>query len=817
MKKMKIICTIITLIICSVQVNAQGQSKGIITGKVIDKVLNKPVEYANLILFSKKDSALVNGTISDVNGNYQMKDVPFGKYDLAVDFIGYERYVIPDIYINKENMAVNTGVINLEQKSEVLDEVQVVEEKNYVEYKIDKKVVNVSKNSSVQGGNAADALRSVPGVVVDAEGNVTIRGSSNFRVLVDGKPSVLSGSELLRQISASTIEKIEVITNPSVKYDPDGTAGIVNIIMKKGNVHNLGLNGIVNASVSTGDKYSGDFLFNYRKKDINYFIGGDLRYNTSPSQTELTRNTVADDSTMTMNLLKTLSDRNMIARSGMIKSGFDYYLNDNNTISLSGQFGLPEYERVMDSRFHEWDDPNTFHSYIFNDDDYDISGYYYFINFNYQKKFSNPGHEIMFNAFYNVWDGERYEYAEEMITDTEYDPLDYPVNKFRTEQYESRKEVRIKADYTLPVDSTGKFEGGFQGSLRPVNADFIFENFDTVSQDWILNSTFSNDLIFNNNIYAVYAMYSDQWKGIQYQAGIRGEYTDRLLELPDAGKKYLLERVDYFPSASLTKQIKKSGQVQLSYSRRINRPNEFFLNPLPAYSDKYIITLGNPDLLPEYIDSYELNYMKYLKTGFLSAEAYFRQTNNTFDRLFELGDDEILYVNTVNLDRQYAYGLTLSENVSVSKWLSIYSNVNTYLYQLQGDYITYDIPDVAASFDLFTRPTIVIKKKYRIQPYLGYNGPGYASQGRVNGFFNGGISVSAEFMKQKMTAVISIMNPFNIFDYYVDIKDPEFTSEFRMRTEANVVRLSLSYRINNYRPEKRNEEQMNNINQGGMF
>ena len=329
--------------------------EGVVRGTIIDAGDKTPMEFTSVALFRANDSTLVTGSITSSDGSFVLNDISYGKYYLVANYMGYEKSLVNDITISPRQNAVNVGEIKLVQASTSLDEVEVIADKAHVEYKLDRKVVNVSEDLNAATGTAADVLQNTPSVAVDIEGNVSLRGSSNFQVLIDGKPTPLSGSDALQQIPASAIKSIEIITNPSAKYDPDGMAGIINIVSKKNMLN--GLSGIFNARLGTGNKYSGDFLLSQRSDKFNVYLGGSYRDEKyAGGFSSLSK--IENDSSV--RFTEKDGAMNMDRGGYEVKGGVDFYLNDKNTVSLSGEFGKHEFGRGGNQEIRYWNEPVKF-------------------------------------------------------------------------------------------------------------------------------------------------------------------------------------------------------------------------------------------------------------------------------------------------------------------------------------------------------------------------------------------------------------------------------------------------------------------------
>ncbi len=767
----------------------------LVKGIIKSEITKLPVQFANAALFSLRDSSVVAGAVADENGNFILENLPYGRYYLVIDFIGFYKKTISDIKLFPQKKAFDAGTVLLKDASENLDEVVVSGERNLVEYKIDRKVINISKNINSSGGTLVDALENAPSVQVDIDGNVTMRGSSNFQVLIDGKPSVLDANDILQQIPASAVENVEIITNPSVKFDPDGTTGIINIIMKK--THKSGLTGVVNASIGTGDKYSTDFLLNYRTKKVGFYVGANYGDRSSLGTGNSLRTTLLDDTT---NYLESTSERTHQRKYYSVKGGVDFYLNDNNTLSLSGRYGYFGFGMSSVSDIYEYTLPLSTDYYTINDGTFEIGGGFYSGNVDYKHNFAKKGHEISFSANYSVRSGG----IESTVSETETDATFLNAvseSKYKTFQDRGRDRWRIKVDYTYPINEKSKIEAGYQTRLLNAKGDYEYENF--INGSWIKDENVSNDMIFTRNIHSLYTSYSGEFAGFTYMAGLRGEFTDRIINQITSGEKYPINRFDFFPSLHLSKQLSKTDQMQLSYSRRVNRPRHWYLNPFPGYSDSYSVRQGNPALLPEFIDSYELSYNKRIKKSFFNLGAYYRQTNNSMNRIQQLQDDGRILYTFANLDKEFAYGSELSGNFQFFKWWTLYANLNLYSYNLEGETgITTN--QQSFNYDAKINSTFMFLKNSRLQINGFYNAPTVTTQGNREAFYVFSAAFRQEFFKKKLSVVLRANDIFKTGKYVTDTEGLNFSSHDEMLREAPVFMLSLSYKINNYK-QKRGE------------
>lgn len=773
--------------------------KGKITGTILEKNSEIPLEFANVAIYNKKDSALVTGGITDENGVFEINNLSDGDYYLVANFIGFNEKNVPDIRIDRGSRIYHTGAINLAAAAVALSEVNVVADKAAVEYKLDKKVVNVSQVISAIGGTAVDVLENTPSVQVDIEGNVSLRGSGNFTVLIDGRPSVLSGSDALRQIPSSAIENIEIITNPSAKYEPDGAAGIINLVMKKNTMN--GLNGIVNASVGTGEKYRGDFMLNYRFEKINLFFGADWRDEINNGEMTLKRETYYNDTT---EFLDINGDRNWIRSGHSFKGGADFYLGANTTLTLSGETGIAERANEGGGRTKNFTIPDSETVYSISEETAKRKNDFYTLNMNFQHKFDDDGHRIDASVFYADETGTDNEMEGELLANKDFVPTNEYLSNVSTLETEDEQDIRLKLDYTYPFSNDGRFEAGYQGRLERENEALDFRDFDQQSNSWVVNNEYSSSTDFQRDIHAAYSTYSNKIGKFAYMAGLRGELTIREIENTGADNVSTLNRFDLFPTAHFSYNASKTADLTASYSRRINRPSGRNLDPTPNYYNRYTIRFGNPDLKPEYTNSYEMGVMKRFgeMRSFVSADVFRRVTNNKIDRTQELGQDGISYLYADNFDKDYATGIELTGNLSFSEWLLVNASVDVYDYKITGELNGESIDRQSTNWGGRMNTTLKFSQNSRFQLNAFYRGPSTSAQGERAAMFFTSLSYRQEFMDKKLSATVSLSDPLGTARFERTTYDENFKSWFRMQREPRVVMLTLSYKINNFKEER---------------
>ncbi|WP_159522593.1 TonB-dependent receptor domain-containing protein [Sunxiuqinia indica] len=773
-------------------------SKAVISGKIIDAGTGKAMEYANFSIFLSQDSSLVSGGITNANGEFVIRKIDFGTYYAEANFIGFNKVRINNITITADNRQVNMGVLRLEPSNQEIGTVDVVADRSRVEYKIDKKVINVSQDINATGGTAVDVLENTPSVEVDIEGNVSVRGSSNFTVLIDGKPSVLEGNDALRQLPASVIENIEIITNPSAKYDPDGMAGIINIVMKKNILS--GFNGILNAMIGSRDKYRTDLTLNYKTKKTNLFFGADISDETYYGSGNSYRETYQGDTTT---YLISDGDRNYGRSGHRLKGGVDIYLTDLATLTFSGTYGEYGRESGGMGNVHEYKVPGDYDVYSVEDENSKREGTYYNTNINFQQKFNEDGtHKLDALFYYSNSVGDDYEFEDEYYTNENYERTEGYLARVKTLETEDEDEYRIELDYTKPIGDDGRFEAGLQSRIDREFEDYSFNDWDNSANDYIDNPQFSSSQHFKRDIIAGYSTFANGIGNFKYQLGLRGEYTNRSIEHEKAATPAEINRFDVFPTLHFSYEFLNKLQLMTSYSRRIDRPGGRDLDPFPNYYNRYTIRYGNPELKPEYTDSYELGVMKNYGKSFVSLEGFYRVTNNLITRVTELGDDGIFYLNTMNLNNDYSLGSELMGNLNIDDWLIFNSSLSVYRYRIEGEVLGESIDRKSTNYTGRLNTTVKFAPDSRLQLTGFYRGPSVSAQGERSSFFFTNISYRQDLLKRKLTATLSLRDVFGTMKFERTSSGIDFTDTYRRERESQVVTLTLSYKINNFKMDR---------------
>lgn len=778
---------------------------GTITGILKDFSSKEPVLYGTVALYSAKDSSLVTGTMSGDGGKFEMANVPAGKYYMIVKFIGYEKYIANQVMVRPPNLIVNLGIIELKHVASDLEGIEIVAEKTYVEYKIDKKVVNVGKDLNASGGTAVDALENVPSVTVDVDGNVALRGSSSFTVFINGKPTPLTGTDALQQIPVGAIKNIEVITNPSAKYDPDGLSGIINVVLKE-NVK-LGLNGIINVNASNQGAYGIDGILSYNIGKFNVFVGGSYDNITRPGNGHSELTTLYTDSTT---YRTTDLERNRSRYGQNIKAGFEYTPNDKNSISFETSFGSQGRDKDFSSKIREYNLPSTYDSYTISLNPGTSKSKFYSLSANYEYKLDKIGSNIQALAYYENETEANEDMSKEYMADKNWNPTDSILDGIITRETEKGPKIRFQVDLVKKIKEKNKFESGIAARFQPQAHEYEYEEYQ-VDKGFVLLPDYGSKLNFIQNIFSVYALYAGEINRFGYQFGLRGEETYRNVYDNTKNYSFKINRFDFFPTLHFSKKFEGGNQMLLSYSRRIDRPGGWELEPFTRYISSTFKRQGNPELQPEFTNNFELSYQKAIKQSFFSIEGYYRSTTNVVSRIQSLDSNGVMLMTFENLDKEISAGIELMLNLRLVKWMDLNISSDYYNYRLLSSKSSLgEVNTTSNNFDIRGNINLLASKTTRFQMNAFYGGPSVTAQGKRSANFMASASVRQDLFKKRLSISLRVNDIFKTMKFEFTTVGTGFTNFNSFNPISPTITLNLSYKINNYK-EKKN---MNGMDSG---
>ncbi len=789
-------------------------NKGKITGTIIDAQSRQPVEYAT-VAFYRRDTLLVGGTTTNSKGEFSFDLKFYGKFKVKADFMGYDTYTTI-VEISEAAPDNKMSVISLQAKAKEIGEVEITGEKSQVQLSLDKKVYNVEKDLTTAGGTAAEVLQNVPSVTVDNDGAVSLRGNSNVKILVDGKPSGLTGisrANILEMIPASTIESIEVITNPSAKYESEGMAGIINIVLKK--QKEKGLNGLISLNAGTGNKYSGSLNLNYNTGKVNFFGGYDGRYNEMTMTSKTHRETYYLDST---SYLDQQQVRERTHLSHNFRLGSDFNLNEKNSMTLSGLYRIGTQDGNSTVAYNYKSTEKILTSYYERSSENEDDDWSADLNLNYKRTLKNRNHYLTADAIYSTSSEDEFStIAQQYFTVPNLQPSGMPTLQ-RNFEDRTQDNLTLQTDYVQPIRENTKIEAGYRANLRTVGADYLFEDFVDSTLAWTNNVNISNNLDYNEQTHAAYGIYTGVFKKFGYSGGLRLEQTYTDITLKTSNESYKNEYLDFFPSLSINRELKKNHKLQVTYSRRVNRPSYRSLNPFTDYTDPLNLRKGNPFLRPEYTDSYEFAHIKYFTKTSLNTTLYYRYTTDVIRRFRVLRPDGVSVLTNENLASAVNYGAEIAFAGQVNKKIRLNSSFNVFRNISDAQNLGEGLKTDTWSWFGRVGGSVSLPWTVEMQLMANYRGPMESPTGRMNEMFFTDVSFKRDVLKKQGTVTLRFSDPFDTQKFSYENSASNYLIKGEFKRESQNIYLGFSYKFNNYKARERERRRMqeNNSDDGGM-
>ncbi|HPI38627.1 MAG TPA: TonB-dependent receptor [Ignavibacteriaceae bacterium] len=778
---------------------------GKISGKTIDSRTNLPIEYANLVLFRVRDSVMVTGTITDPKGEFRLENVMQGKYYMKVSYIGYENKIIGDIMVNPQSPEKDLGVISLNPTAVMIGEVVVSSEKEMLTYNLDKKVINVERDLTSVGGTALDVMQNIPSVAVDADGGVSLRGNPNITFLVDGKPSGLAGissSDVLTQIPASSIERIELVTNPSAKYDPEGTAGIINIVLKKKS--NLGLNGFLSMNAGTRDKYNTSLNLNYKYEHFNLFINYDTRFNNFEVTSSSLRNSITGN-----NLSLLDQDQNLFNKNRMHNAtgGIDYFIDDLNTISFSFQFrnmGMTNSGLLESKTFAPIDSLSKYYTRE-NSADRNVDSYNYFLS--YRKTFGNKFQELTADAMYSDNAMSRTEDITQTNLLNNPNSLILPLSLQRNESRNTNKMALLQSDYIHPVGEKGRLETGIKGTYKNLTTKNDYFLFDYSLNDWFMSPSSKNYFNLKEQIYAAYGIFQQKFDWFNYQVGVRIEQVLTDARLEGSNEDFKNDYFSLYPTLHFGFVVSDLDEIRLSYSRRVDRPSNRQLNPFIDNTDSMNVLFGNPKLQPQYTNSFELGYNKTIDKTSLTTTVFYRRTDDLISTISNIDNNGVTNTTFANIAKGNYYGAELIAVHPLLKWWRLNANFSFYKTVIDDNGLS-NISIDKNSWTAKINSQMTLWEEIQIQLSFNYNSPTIMSQ---QSFHMGSSILSAQawlkevyfldaaikkdFLDGRLSVTLRVSDVFNTRKFNSETMGQGFFIDSYRKMESRTAYLGFTFRL----------------------
>ncbi|MES2651548.1 MAG: TonB-dependent receptor [Bacteroidota bacterium] len=799
----KVLVLLITICFATVKISAQGPGVGKISGKIVDAQTNEAIHFATAVLLDKKTKAIVKAVQSAEDGSFVLSGLPNGVFTFKVSYVGLQTMVRDSVSISDAVKEVNFGSVKMKTaKGNMLNEVTITAPKATMQMGIDKKIFSVDQSLVSEGGSASDLLQNVPSVQTDIDGNVSLRGSSGVRVLIDGKPSLIAGgniAQILQSIPASSIESVELITNPSAKYDAEGQSGIINIVLKRNK--KLGFNGSVALTAGNRENYNGNTSLSFQNNKINLYGNYSYRYGNrigggfnnieykNPSPTSLAFASQNNDS----------KDLN---KGHNLKAGLDYYLAEKSVISFSSGLNIrngDENEFLNIDQLFANRNPFSLSNRFNNEQQ---KGNSYDLGLDFSQKFKNPKEEFTANIGFSEGSNDNYQVYNTTVYNVKGNTTN-DIDIQRTTRDGFNRNYNIQFDYTRPLGNFGKLEGGYRSQIRISESATFADQLSPVDGGFDFNYALSNDFNSKDQVHAAYINYQNQIKNFGYQIGLRAE--DAKLDTRmgayniNSDLSFTPGQVAYtriYPSVFLTQKINDAQQVQLSYSRRVNRPRGWDTNPFLDVSDPLNYRQGNPNLQPEDVHAFELSYSRFWKKFSIISSAYMRQTNDVIQRIRTEPDVNGITITTPqNLTRNIASGLELIGKFDLVKKWNFTANVNLYQSKIQGVPAFGIVENAGFSWNAnltnnFTLPlgiTLQIKGDYRAAEVM--------AQGKRNAMYGMDAGGKYDFKDKKSSLSLNIRDVFASRRWSMTTEGSTSIVDFSRQMQGTMANLTYSYRF----------------------
>ncbi len=799
-----------------------------ITGKVLDNESGAPLEYATISLTSVDDPGNVTGGITDPSGNFDIS-VPEGNYDIKVEYISFS----PKSFSNREiTTNLNLGTVSLAFATNSLNEVTVIAEKTTVDVRLDKKIYNIGQDLTTAGGTVSDALNNVPSVSVDVEGAISLRGNNNVRILINGKPSAMAGfggTDVLGQLPASAIERVEVITSPSARYDAEGTAGILNIILRK--KETLGFNGSLNLNAGIPERYGATGNINYRTSKFNLFNTTGYNYRNSPGNASFdtrynqgTYNRVTED-----------RDFNRLNRGLNTNLGLEYYLTESSTLTGTVFYRHENDDDLTLNNTDKFQDGALVQQTLRRESEHQDEDTYQF-SLNYTNNLDDSGQKLTADLQYEYQNEKTPSFIKETaIFDKTEDgssflPSEAVFNK------ETQNEYLIQTDYVLPFGEESQFEAGYRGNFKEEVTDYSLDIQDSITGELQRDPYVSNAFTYTENVNAFYTQLGSKFGSFSFLLGLRLEntqlkglidsrYNDEELTdyygIPidtDFNKNYL----GLFPTLNVIYEISPQQNVTLGYNRRINRPRGWFINPFPSRSSRTNIFQGNPNLNPAYSNAFDLGYLNRFKKFTVNASIYYQHETNSFERVQEgtgtfFNGIEIIRSIPINLSSNDRTGAEISLLYNPADWLRLNGSFNYFQFKTDGSFNGVDYGTTNDSY--FARFSSKVSLPFKIdwQTNAYYRGPDQTAITKTDGRYGVDLAFSKEIFNDNATVSLNVQDLFNSQKRNSTTTTERFIQDSEFQWRQRQATISFIYRFNQQkREQRRNEENGNDQGDGDI-
>lgn len=784
---MRTLYSLVLFLCFSLPVLAAGPG---VKGTVVDGATRSALELAHVVLYA--GDQVVADAMTEPDGSFTFPQIKSGTYSLCVHLLGYDVSQLPPFTLSGSQVK-DLGMLAMKQLEVGLQEVEVVANRKQVVYKLDKRVIEASASLLAAGGTAVDILENTPSIRVDAEGNVSFRGSSGFKVYVNGKPGLFSGTQALEQVPAGHIQNIEIITTPSAQHDTDGDVGIINIITKKH--FDKGLSGIVNVTGSSALTRTVDFLLTQQGATSRWYVGGNVGNRIRKSNFHQEKMTLVNDT----NTISTSSGpRKSDSYNYSLNGGWSYSA-PRTTFGIDLESGYAGHKRTGDLHYTEQRSlqGTPFEEGIFNSvDDYDLHETFGQGTLSADHRFNDKGHTLK-ASFYLKYGGAALEYFQSDLFNLQGERQ----QGHRAWEDEHRWTVRGNLDYVLPYSPSGQLKAGYQYFSYLEDGDYSMQFWNPSAQEFYWRDDIYNTFYFQRGINSIYAILADSYRNFDFQAGLRGEHTHQELRSSRTWANRLQRRFELFPSAHVGYNFPGNHKLQFAYSRRTTRPELFFMEPYITYRDYYTAEIGNPDIRPEYINSFELNYSFHSGDNVLSASLFHRSRKDKIERVRIPYTAGVTLDSMANVGRDYSTGLELTGGMQALRWWNVQINGSLYHYKVDNDY-KMGQNESSVNYEVTWNNAFDPARYTRIQLDGNFVGPSVTTQGRTDAFWYVNLAIRQQFLNRRLTGTLSFRDVFNTARYVKNITTADLSTHTRIRPDYPLVSLTVSYTFNQFKLKK---------------
>ena len=772
-----------------------------LSGKVIDQQTKTPLEYCTISILDSNTNQLVEGGITNTDGTFSI-EVTKGTYTVLIDYISFESKKIETLAIDSDK---DLGTVLMEINTQQLENVVVVREKTEVEIRLDKRIYNVGKDLTIRGGTVSDVLDNVPSVTVDIEGNVALRGDQNVRILINGKPSSLvgvSGGEALRQLPAESIDKVEVITSPSARYEAEGSAGIINIILVKNKFG--GFNGSLSSNIAYPKSFGVSGNLNYRTKKYNLFLNSGYNNGTSIGNSYYKSEFLKPEGNDEL-IENRVFDRNRVGWN--TNAGIEYFITEKSSLTTSLFLSDRDNNNLATNQLFSTDFGLETIETLRQEKEDEVSNTFEF-NINFNHNFNDDGHKLSID--FQKENSEEIEDGDVFVNEIAPNPNKKMGETVLTD--ETFDQILFQADYVNPFSESGQFEAGFRTVLK--DRVILYELTNEVSSgNFEINTDLSNTLEYQENIYAVYSQYGNKVGKFSYFFGLRFEQTDITINQKTGNQEVKNLYGDLFPTINLSYELTDSQSITLGFNRRISRPRGRYINPFPSRSSATNLFQGNPNIQPSYSNGLDLGYLKRWDQISLNGSVYFTRQTDVFIFILEDTGDKTMVGETlvpilrrypINLASQNRYGFELNSSASISKKWRVNGNINFFANDLKGSHNGKIYDKKSASWSGRLSNTLTLPKKIDWQTNVFYRGPREDAQNKSKGFASVSTAISKEVLKDDGTITFRISDVFNSQRRRSNLltENVKNYSEFQWREPSYT--LNFTYRFNERKSRKSN-------------